>query len=946
MSRDTDQFDFFVSYARADNKSGWVTRFVEELLAEHAKFAAGRTLCEFFDRRSIGPGADWEQTLHQGIARSRLFLAFISPHYFASEWCRREWRAWIDAEIAKHILTEGVRPIYLVEVPGFSGKGALSEQEVARKVAELCGLSAPYESFLESAAPVVKQVRRRQLLAAFAKPFADEGLDALRRDDLHRVLAALAQDLDRQAQRVADAANSESTVPPYNRKFSGRLDELLELRKRLTDDQAGVVCGVHGLGGIGKTELAFTYAHAFASAYPGGRFLIPCEGRTSLRDAVLCLGDFHEIRPRIADEERKTPEALFAAVARCLDERLAAKGHVLLVLDNVTDTALVGSQQTDCLTALGPKLHLLATTRLLPPAGGNWLTLGELPEADALALLEKHRAFAGDPEREAARQIVKRLGGFALAVELVAAGLAAHEGSNYVQFADGLGLDDLETMAGDRDIELRRHNHERRLSAVLGPVLRDVDAVSRRVLEYAAHLPPDHVVLPWLRALVEADFPEALRPTRLVADPWKEIWQRLLRLSLFSRIEQETSEQRIVRLHRLVQELVRRDMAADQLLARQRSLDALVRARDAALAATTRWTDARWELEPLDALASLRADTGHPEAASLLQQTSVHWHALAAWNRAEPLLRRALAIEERVHGPNHPRFARALDSLGVLLHQTNRLPEAEACMRRALSIEKASFGPDHPSVATTLNSLALLLEDTNRIAEAELRIRWALAIDEKCFGPNDSAVARDLRTLAQLLQDASRLSEAEPLMHRALAITEHNLGPEHQTVAHDLNNLAALFAVTKRPAEAEAYMRRALVIFEHHFGADHPKVASVLNNLAYLLLDGDRHAEAEPLMRRALEIDEGVYGATHPAVARDLNNLAQLLQDTGRHEEAEPLMRRHLQIYIEFSRATRHGHPQLKTAFANYTALLEAMGRSKQEIRAILRDLAPEFFEK
>ena len=38
MPKDTDQFDFFVSYARKDNETGWITRFVEALLAEHKTF--------------------------------------------------------------------------------------------------------------------------------------------------------------------------------------------------------------------------------------------------------------------------------------------------------------------------------------------------------------------------------------------------------------------------------------------------------------------------------------------------------------------------------------------------------------------------------------------------------------------------------------------------------------------------------------------------------------------------------------------------------------------------------------------------------------------------------------------------------------------------------------------------------------------------------------------
>jgi len=234
-SRDSDQFDFFVSYARADNAGGWISRFIEELLAEHRKFSGGRALVPFFDKNDIHGLDDWRQRIfNEGLTKSRLFLAFISPRYFASEWCRREWRAWIDTEIAKHILAAGAAPIYIVEVPGLDS--ALSEQEVARGVAKLCQLPTPHDAFLADAAPVLKEVRRRQL--NFVQPFYTDGLDALRRDDLRRVLAQLARDLDERAARVRQAAESESTVPPYNKKFAGRLDELLALRDRLKDDQA------------------------------------------------------------------------------------------------------------------------------------------------------------------------------------------------------------------------------------------------------------------------------------------------------------------------------------------------------------------------------------------------------------------------------------------------------------------------------------------------------------------------------------------------------------------------------------------------------------------------------------------------------------------------------------------------------------------------------------
>ncbi|MGB4914137.1 MAG: tetratricopeptide repeat protein, partial [Candidatus Dechloromonas phosphoritropha] len=71
-----------------------------------------------------------------------------------------------------------------------------------------------------------------------------------------------------------------------------------------------------------------------------------------------------------------------------------------------------------------------------------------------------------------------------------------------------------------------------------------------------------------------------------------------------------------------------------------------------------------------------------------------------------------------------------------LLQATNRLAAAEPLMRRALAIDEASFGANHPNVAIRLNNLAQLLRATNRLAEAEPLLRPALAICIKSLGPD------------------------------------------------------------------------------------------------------------------------------------------------------------------------------------------------------------------
>src|SRR5207247_2159728 len=90
-----------------------------------------------------------------------------------------------------------------------------------------------------------------------------------------------------------------------------------------------------------------------------------------------------------------------------------------------------------------------------------------------------------------------------------------------------------------------------------------------------------------------------------------------------------------------------------------------------------------------------------------------------------PLIRRALAIDERSYGPDHTSVATDLNNLAQLLKDTNRLDEAEPLFRRALVIDEARYGPDHPDVALNLNTLAELLRATNRLEEAELLFRRA-----------------------------------------------------------------------------------------------------------------------------------------------------------------------------------------------------------------------------
>ncbi|MEK6324297.1 MAG: toll/interleukin-1 receptor domain-containing protein [Acidobacteriota bacterium] len=76
-------YDLFISYAHKDNSREQVRELRDAILGDFHKFA-GRELNIFFDEDEIRSMADWEDRIGLGLRESRLFLAVLSPSYFAA----------------------------------------------------------------------------------------------------------------------------------------------------------------------------------------------------------------------------------------------------------------------------------------------------------------------------------------------------------------------------------------------------------------------------------------------------------------------------------------------------------------------------------------------------------------------------------------------------------------------------------------------------------------------------------------------------------------------------------------------------------------------------------------------------------------------------------------------------------------------------------------------
>jgi CHAT domain-containing protein/Tfp pilus assembly protein PilF len=308
----------------------------------------------------------------------------------------------------------------------------------------------------------------------------------------------------------------------------------------------------------------------------------------------------------------------------------------------------------------------------------------------------------------------------------------------------------------------------------------------------------------------------------------------------------------------------------------------------------------------------------HIEVAQLLENLATFYRAKGDYAKAEPLIERQLAIYEKLRGPQHADVARALNNLAELYRTTGDNERAEPLFQRALAIDEKVSGPNHPDVARDLNNLALLYSNTGNYAKAEPLYRRALLIFEKALGPEHTDLAAALNNLAVLYWNKGDYAKAEPLLQRALLIVEKVSGPEHPDVAPTLISLAVLYYARGEYEKAEPLYRRALAIYEKVFGPEHPDVATTLNNLAELYRARGDYGKAEPLYQRALAIYEKVLGPEHANLAQSVNNLAVLYQMKGDFDKAEPLLQRALAI-----REKRLGpeHPDVAQSLNNLAQL-------------------------
>jgi tetratricopeptide (TPR) repeat protein len=644
-----------------------------------------------------------------------------------------------------------------------------------------------------------------------------------------------------------------SNLPPHNPNFTGREELLAGLHNHLHKGESAAVVqvqaqAVHGLGGVGKSQLALEYAHRHAHEYDL-IWWVTAEQRVAIPDQLAIFARRLGITEHA--ERAETIQALWDALRR--------RDRWLLVFDNA-------EQPQDLRFWWPPASGKVLITSRYPTWTGlaATITVDVLPRAEAVAFL-RHRLGWDDPALD---KLAATLGDLPLALEQ--AGAYLHETST--SLADYLRL------LGERAQELfalgTPSNTEQTIATTWTVALnrlRESAPGAQDVLTLCAFLAPDDIP----RSLF-TDYPDQLP---IAIRDQLDLQQAM---SALHRFALATVTKEAIGVHRLVQAVVRHRLNP---ASQQEWASVVVKlvlagfpegARDVAV-----WPiSARLlphALAVTDHTSSIDVESN--TTAVLLSRASHYLYTLGEYDQATGLSKRALDIREARSGPKHMDTAVSLTNLAVDLHAQGDFHGARLLLERALRISKARRGRNDLSTASILGNLATVLHEMGDLTAARNHQERALRIRQARLGPDHLEVALGLNNLGSILYDQRDFEGARAHHERALRIRETRLGPDHPDTAQSLDNLGTVVQKLGNLADARTLRERALAIREARLDPDHPDIAHSLNNLGGVMYHLGDLAAARTLHERALRIRETRLGPDHPDTLRSQRWLAAVQRE-------------------------------------------------------------------
>ncbi|NLU69425.1 tetratricopeptide repeat protein [Streptomyces sp. HNM0574] len=896
---------FFVSYAGPDR--AWA-----EWVGWQLEHAGHRVELDTWDWPA---GDNFVQRMNEALEKADAVVALFSASYFASgRWTHDEWTSALATR--NHVVPVAIEQLTAEQIPDILS---------GRMRCDLHGMD--------------EQSATAALLTAVNGPARPEGPVAFPGALPESTTAAEVP--DGQRPRLPGSLRPDVwNVRRRNPDFHGREAQLGRLRRDLLSGRHSLIQSVHGMGGVGKTQIAQEYAHRFASQYDLVWWI-------DAEQADQLPVHYTELADRLGIAK---PEAGTEANARALLQHLRTRQRWLLILDNAE-----APRQIEQWLPEGPG-HTLITSRTPEWHGiAHQTSLDVFSRADSRAYLQARMPALTPDEADG---LADDLGDLPLALAQAAGVLSS-----------GMPLEryrQLVTTSGARILkEGGAPGYPASLAAAVGIAearLAESHPDAAALLRLGAFLGPDPIPTLWLETARS-------RLSSVLGDPDDPMWLPTA-LQPLGRIGLARTDQASFQIHRLTQAVLRdgTDPArAERIREDVTALLGAVEAGDpdtpetwptwAALAshltAQPVTVTNRPELRPtlLDAVLFLlrsgqpgtaRKLAGafheawssalgedHADTLTALQYLGHATSDLGKLNEARPLIQDALDRRRRVLGDNHRDTLQSANDLGVIVSLLGEQERGYRMHEDTLNRRRATLGDDHPDTLHSAHGVASTLHTLGEYEQSRLLDEDTLNRRRRILGDNHPETLRSAHSAAVSLQALGEQEMAHRMHEDTLNRRRATLGDNHPDTlrsAHSAANALSLlgkYEPARRMDEDTLDRRRATL------GDNHPDTLHSAHSVAIVLQNLGEYEQSHRMHEDTLNRRRATLGDDHPDTLDSVFGVAIVIGELGRPSAAAQLLedtlaRRHL-LLGENHPDTLHSAHSLAIAYHNLRRFPEAV---------------------
>jgi tetratricopeptide (TPR) repeat protein len=696
-------------------------------------------------------------------------------------------------------------------------------------------------------------------------------------------------------------------VPARNPNFTGREELLAQLHEMLEDGPTTAVTPLplHGMGGVGKSQLANEYVYRHADDYEI-IWWIPAEQQTQILASLVELAQ--QMRLDVGTEANMAPRAVRDALR---------SGHPyanwLLVFDNAEDPAAVSEFFPTGGTGKG-KGKILVTSRNLAwsTVVSKSLSIDVFRRQESRELLQRRNPDLSDSDAD---RLAEALGDLPLAIEQAASWRAM----------TGMSADEYLSLIDQKRIELLdvsgTAGYELSVAAAWNVSLDrlgESNKAALQLLQICAFMSPE----PIARSLFRGSRAVNITPEldEVLYDPIK-VGRAIRDISRYAlaRIDHRNNT---LQLHRLVQAVLIERMPPDlQRQMRHAAHVLLANANPNGPSISSLWPQYSSLLPHVTASEVINCDDRWVRQ---LQTGMIRY--LSYWGDHVNALGLGRRVTERwieLFGEEDEETLALRQFYGFLLRIMGSYREASEVDEQVLESYQRTTGEDDERTLSAQLQLAADMRIRGEFTASRESCELALSRSIRVFGEDDPATLNAAHSLSVSLRLTGEYRKAMALSLKTWEHRKKVLGPDDRATMNTLNGLAIDQRESGEYISArerqEATYRRAVAVF----GAGNPFTIAAARNLAVCRRRAGDLAGARALSEEMLTRFQRRYGDLYPDTLATAASLAVDLWQAGELDASRDLGNTTAERFLA-TLGERHPHTLLVRA--NLAITLRLLG--------------------